>query len=339
MRGTSSADARIGLLGCGRIARYFHLPLLAPRLVAVADPDAASCEAARALVPGVRLHRDWRDLIDAGGLDAVVVCLPPADHAAAAIAAFEAGLHVYVEKPLALDLAQAERVEAAWYAAERCGAVGFNFRFNPNFRALRDRIAGGETGRPVAITGAFASPRRALVGWKTSTDAGGGALRDLAVHHLDLLAFVTGEPIAHVAARERTLDREGDVVTVDATLRGGTPAQLVATQCTGHGDNRLDLLCEAGRLVAAASDPVPRPIERAPGRLARVARAARRAAELAPRRLLHPPGAEPSFALALAAFVAAVEGRAPWSGADIGDGRRVAALIDAIERGATARAA
>ena len=326
-------EVRIGLLGCGRIARHFHLPLLAPHLAAVADADAASLEAARAVVPSARLHAHWRDLLEAAEVDAVVVCLPPALHAPAAVAAFEAGLHVYVEKPLALALEDAERVEAAWLASGRCGAVGFNFRFNPNFRALRERLAAGELGRAVALTGAFASPRRAPADWKASVATGGGALRDLAVHHLDLVAFVCGEPVARAVALERTVALEGDAVAVHGALEGGAPVQLVATQCTAHAANRLELLCEAGRLVAAANDPAPRRVERAPGRLARVARARDRVAGLAPRRLLHPPGAEPSFALALGAFVDAASGRAPWTGADVADGRRVAALIDAIESG------
>ena len=94
---------RIGVIGCGQIARAIHLPVLAripdARLAALAEPVEPNRVAAAAMAPGARVFSDYRELLDAGGLDAAVICVPPHLHAPCAIAAFDAGLHVYLEKP------------------------------------------------------------------------------------------------------------------------------------------------------------------------------------------------------------------------------------------------
>ncbi len=327
--------SRVALLGCGRIAQFFHLPILAARqdctLLAVADADAAATRRAQAIAPSARGFADWAEALALDGLDAAVICLPPALHAPAAIAAFEAGLHVYVEKPLALTEADARAVDAAWRASGRVGAVGFNFRFHPNFERLRTRLASGELGRLIAVRGVFAAPRRAGPVWKGQRASGGGALRDLAVHHLDLIAHVTGQALSEPSALDRSFNVEGDIVALTARLADGTPAQLFATQATALGENSIELFCEAGRVIADAADPGPRRVDQAPGRFARARRALRLAAELDPRRLKRWGARDVSFERALGAFVTAAAGTAPWTGATIADGTQVAALIEQAE--------
>src|SRR5918999_3595688 len=95
---------RVALLGCGRIAQRFHLPVLTSlqgvELSAVAEPEINARDAARCFAPRASLFPDYRSLLAARQLDAVVICLPPALHAEAAVACLEQGLHVYLEKPL-----------------------------------------------------------------------------------------------------------------------------------------------------------------------------------------------------------------------------------------------
>ena len=91
---------RIGVIGCGQIARAIHLPVLArirdARVVALAEPVEASRAAAAALAPEAAAFADYRELLQTRGLDAAVICVPPHLHAPCAIAAFDAGLHVYL---------------------------------------------------------------------------------------------------------------------------------------------------------------------------------------------------------------------------------------------------
>src|SRR5689334_16087300 len=127
-------SVRVGILGCGGIARVAHLPSLARidgvSIVALADPDASCLSAARGITNNAATFADYADVVAMEGVDAVVVALPPALHADATIAALRAGKHVYVEKPLATSLDDAARVVAAWEGTSLTGMMGFNYRFN-----------------------------------------------------------------------------------------------------------------------------------------------------------------------------------------------------------------
>jgi predicted dehydrogenase len=339
---------RVGLFGCGRIASFFHAPILAARgdveVVAIADGAVEARDRVGMSLPGAVRFADWRTALQVADLDAAVICLPPALHAPVAIAAFEAGLHVYVEKPLALSLGEADAMIAAWRAAGTAGMVGFNFRFHPLIQATRARLGAGELGEIVAVRTMFTSARRVLPGWKADPRAGGGALADLATHHFDLVAHLTGRAVdpASIRAAERR-EPGGAAASVIAALDDGAPVQMLAAQTTGHSTNVLEVLGERGHLtIDLVNDLRPRTLETPPGRLARAHRLAGRMRLLAPRELAHAPGREPSFARALGAFVSAAR-TGTRAEPDLDDGRRAVALVLAAERaaasGATLRAA
>src|SRR5215203_3111260 len=195
---------RIGVIGCGQIARGIHLPVLGripdARVVALAEPVEASRAAAIAMAPGARSFSDYRELIQGGGLDAVVICAPPHLHAPSAIAAFEAGLHVYLEKPLAPSLAEGQRIVDAWRRARRVGMMGFNFRFHPQAERMRQRLRAGDVGTPLGVRTVFSILPHELPEWKRTRDTGGGVLLDLASHHIDLVHHLLDDPVARVYA-------------------------------------------------------------------------------------------------------------------------------------------
>ncbi|HEX8206927.1 MAG TPA: Gfo/Idh/MocA family oxidoreductase, partial [Solirubrobacteraceae bacterium] len=136
---------RIGFAGCGRAAAELHLPALRGRagftVVALADPDGERARevAERFGVP--RTYADTEALAADDAVELVAVCSPPRTHAAAALAALEAGKDVFVEKPLALDLAEADALIAA--AEGRFAAVGFNLRLHRQVMAAREALAAG----------------------------------------------------------------------------------------------------------------------------------------------------------------------------------------------------
>jgi predicted dehydrogenase len=137
-----TAQVRIGLVGCGRVAELAYLPALraAPsvRLASVADPVIARC---RACAPGIPAYESAAALVAAGGVDAVVAATPAATHLAVAAAAAAADLPALVEKPPAPDAAGA----AALAALEPSPWIGFNRRFDPALQRLRARMpADGE---------------------------------------------------------------------------------------------------------------------------------------------------------------------------------------------------
>src|SRR5919106_1736598 len=326
---------KIGVIGCGRIAGLFHLPVLARmpgvELCALADPDPARLSAASALAPGPATFTSYERLIARSEAEAVVVCLPPALHAEVAVAAFDAGRHVYLEKPIALDLAGADDVVRAWRRAGTIGMTGFNFRFNPAFMAARKRLAGGAVGEVIAVRATFCSARRNLPDWKRSRTTGGGALRDLGAHHLDLVPHLLDAPVVRVSGLERSRFSEADTALLHLELASGVPVEVTLSMCTGVNANRIEVLGTAGRLVVEAIDALPNPIERAEGRHARLLRLQRVFAGLHPKRVLRSPGSEPSFAVALGVFVNAARAGRPVT-PDIEDGRRCLAVVAAAER-------
>ncbi|HEX7291512.1 MAG TPA: Gfo/Idh/MocA family oxidoreductase [Conexibacter sp.] len=136
---------RIAVVGGGLIAQTVHVPTLAAlperfELVALADPSATVREALAARYPGLRTHADWRALIEDEQLDALVVCSPNGTHVDVTLAALDAGLHALVEKPLAIDPADAETIAARSEAAGRVVQVGYHKRYDAGYAALLDGL-------------------------------------------------------------------------------------------------------------------------------------------------------------------------------------------------------
>jgi predicted dehydrogenase len=136
---------RVGLAGGGLVAQAAHLPALrrlpeAFAVAALADPSAAIRDRVSAAFGIPRAYEDWRAMLDGAALDALIVCSPNATHAEIALAALDAGLHVLVEKPLCITVADADRLVAAAERSGRVLQVGYMKRFDPGFANLRDAL-------------------------------------------------------------------------------------------------------------------------------------------------------------------------------------------------------
>lgn len=136
-----SDPLRVAVIGGGAIAQAVHLPALTAledrfRVVALADPSATVRDALAGRYPGVRMHADWRDALDGGGLDAVIVCSPHATHAEIALAAMDLGLHVFVEKPLCISPEDADAICTRRDATGLTVQVGYMKRYDAGYEAL-----------------------------------------------------------------------------------------------------------------------------------------------------------------------------------------------------------
>ena len=245
---------RVGLFGCGRIASLFHGPILARtdgiRVVAIADSDPAARAKMSTIIPSATLFSDWKRPLALGAIDAAVICLPPSLHAPATLEAFETDAHVYVEKPLALSTADADQMIAARNRLGKIGMVGFNFRFHPHFIEARRQLQNGELGELQAIRTINTSERRNLPAWKLEISSGGGAFEDLATHHLDIIAFLTGDRIDPRSIQiEEYRQPFGSTASVSARLEKGQPVCIVASQTSGQNETKVQLLCEYGHLT------------------------------------------------------------------------------------------
>jgi UDP-N-acetyl-2-amino-2-deoxyglucuronate dehydrogenase len=213
---------RVGIVGCGRIARNHVSALRAVdgvQVAAVADLDAGR---ARTFAREHGVDRAFGDLEQmlAAGLDAVTICTPHAEHEAGVLAAVRHGLHVLCEKPIALRVAQAERMIAAADAAGVRFGVLFQRRFWPAAARIRAAIDDGRMGPPICggvvarlNRGADyyrAEPWRGR--WETE---GGGVLMTQVIHHVDLLQWFMGTA-RKVTGRCATLARQ-QIIDVEDT--------------------------------------------------------------------------------------------------------------------------
>jgi predicted dehydrogenase len=188
----------IGLIGAGVMARR-HVDVLARlggvAVTAVCDVDADRANSLAAEV-GARAFPDWTALLEDGALDAAFVCTPPAAHAEPAIAAMQAGLAVYLEKPLARGLADGEAIAAAWGASGAVCAVGYQWRSLDLVDRMRGLLAGAAPGLMVGRSYGPTEPgRRDLEGgsaWFANPAASGGILFELASHDIDLQVALAG---------------------------------------------------------------------------------------------------------------------------------------------------
>ena len=138
-------SVRVGVVGAGLVAQAEHLPYLSALrdrfvLAGIAEPSRTVREALGARYGVTRLHADYRELLDAGGLDAVVVCSPAGTHAEVVLAALDAGLHVFVEKPMCITLADCDAIIAARDRAGKVVQVGTMKRFDPAVEAMLDAL-------------------------------------------------------------------------------------------------------------------------------------------------------------------------------------------------------
>lgn len=196
---------RVGVIGTGAIALLRHLPAYKScepagkaEVVAVCDAveESARLAAERFGVPAA--FADYRDLLAVPGLDAVSVCTPNAYHESISVAAIEAGKHVLCEKPLAMSLAGARRMQAA---AERAGvktAVNFRYRHIPAAGFVRDLIRAGELGEIYHVyvdyfNGTLHDPATPIRWRMVKSETGTGVLGDLSSHLIDLCRWWIGE--------------------------------------------------------------------------------------------------------------------------------------------------
>jgi myo-inositol 2-dehydrogenase/D-chiro-inositol 1-dehydrogenase len=215
----------VGLIGAGRIGRMHanHLAHRRPHinLAAVADvrPQAAEELAAELELP--RAFGDHRALLDDTTIEAVLVCSSTDTHARMIEEAAAAGKHVFCEKPLALDLAS---IDKALEAVDKAGVklqVGFNRRFNRNYRRVREIIASGQLGRPHLLRMNSMDPEPPPMAY---VEVSGGMFLDLAVHDLDLARYLIGSEVDEIFAAGSVLidpriGELGDVDTATITLR------------------------------------------------------------------------------------------------------------------------
>ncbi|MFC4467584.1 Gfo/Idh/MocA family oxidoreductase [Streptomyces xiangluensis] len=255
---------RIGLIGTGRIGTFHATALSRHREVGgsliVTDADTAR---ARALAD--RLGATAAPSVDeifTWGVDAVVITTATSAHAELIGRAARAGLPVFCEKPIAVDLAGTLEALAEVDAAGTILQMGFQRRFDAGYTAAREAVRSGSLGRLHTV--------RAMTSDQTPPPAAylplsGGLYRDCLVHDFDILRWVTGHEVTQVYAMGSDAGpamfreaRDIDTAAAVLTLGDGTLATATATRMNGAGyDVRMELAGELDQIGVGLDDRTP----------------------------------------------------------------------------------
>jgi len=156
-------------------------------------PESRAAFAADYDIP--RQYATVEDLLADGSADAVVIGTPNFLHAPQAVAALRAGLHVMVEKPMAMNAAEARGMVEAAASSTALLMIAHCFRFHPELVWLREQLAAGRLGRIIRTKGYGVHVAWGPSGWFSERNlAGGGALADMGVHAIDAARFLLGDP-------------------------------------------------------------------------------------------------------------------------------------------------
>ncbi|MFH8791689.1 Gfo/Idh/MocA family oxidoreductase [Streptomyces sp. NPDC017941] len=264
---------RIGLIGTGRIGT-FHSAVIARHpdveSLVVADVDAARAADLAARVGAVTAP-SVDALFEAGApggspagppLDALVITAATAAHAELIGRAARAGLPVFCEKPIALDLPGTLAALAEVEAAGTVLQLGFQRRFDAGYAAAREAVRAGRLGRLHTVRAMTSDPAPPPAAYLPLS---GGLYRDCLVHDFDVVRWVTGREVVEVYATGSDAGplmfrTAGDVDTaaVLLTLDDGTLVTATATRCNGAGyDVRMELAGEADQVSVGLDDRTP----------------------------------------------------------------------------------
>lgn len=256
------SDLRIGVLGCGRIGRM-HAELIAGRvegltLGAVFDVvgDAAVDTAARF---GGRVAESPEALIEGDDVDAVAICSSTDTHIDLLVAAAAAGKPVFIEKPLSLDLTEVDRGVRVVDAAGIPVQVGFNRRFDPSHRAVRDRVQRGDVGDVHLCRITSRDPAPPPIAY---IEVSGGIFNDMTIHDFDMARYVTGSEVVDVFAHgavlvDPAIGEAGDFDTIVVTMRheNGAITTIDNSRQAVYGyDQRVEVFGSAG--LAMSDNPL-----------------------------------------------------------------------------------
>ncbi len=194
-------NLRVGIIGAGAITQVAHLPVLRKlkgvEVVGICDTDMPKAKALADRFQVRDAYSDIEELLDYEQLDAVAICTPNHLHEPHVAAALAKGLHVLVERPLALTAPGVQRLLKLAEKKQRHLMVGMSHRYRSDVQIVRSFIQSGELGRVESIRGSWHvfRPSRASLGWRLKRDeSGGGAMMDLGQAVLDLGLWLGNNP-------------------------------------------------------------------------------------------------------------------------------------------------
>jgi myo-inositol 2-dehydrogenase/D-chiro-inositol 1-dehydrogenase len=259
-----TTKVNVGLIGAGRIGRV-HAETLSHRIpeaeiLAVADVIADSAHACAAEYQIPVVVTDPREIFNNPDIDAVIICSSTDTHAPFIAEAAASGKHIFCEKPIALDL---EKIDNALAAVEKAGVklqIGFNRRFDPNFKAARDAVAQGKIGQPHIVRITSRDPEPPPVSY---IKVSGGIFMDQTIHDFDMARYLVDSEVEEIYAAggvmvDPAIGEAGDIDTTVITLRyaNGVVGTIDNSRQAVYGyDQRVEVFGSGGMVVVSNDVP------------------------------------------------------------------------------------
>ena len=260
-----SRRVRVGLAGLGRFGKL-HATVLGGldgvEVVALCDPNGDELAALAARLPGAVAFDDFESMLERAALDAVFIVTPEAFHPAQALSAIGRGVATFVEKPLAMTVAEGAQVAAAAAAAGVPLQIGFVLRFDIQHALLKARIASGALGQIVSLR----AKRNTSKAWFPDYGDRAHPIHETAIHDIDLLFWYAESPVTRVQAIARNLSgmrypdgcwallefANGAVGMIETSwlVPAGAPANVVTPTWRGTIDAEIEVIgvAETGRI-------------------------------------------------------------------------------------------
>ena len=256
MSAPSSNETRIGLLAYGAIGHEHNLAIQATpglRLAAVCDTNPERVAAALELAPDAAAFASAEEMLDSGAIDLVVVSTPPNSHAHWAREALGRGIHVVLEKPMALSADECDELIAMADKANLLLVVYQNRRFDADYVTVARIIASGALGEVFHVDSFVGGYSRPCSYWHSDTEVSGGAIFDWGSHYLDQILTVMPGPVDDVSGvnhkRHWTHVTNANHAQVIVTFADGTQATFVNSDLAAARKPKYYILGTTGALV------------------------------------------------------------------------------------------
>ncbi|MBR2860244.1 MAG: inositol 2-dehydrogenase [Clostridia bacterium] len=254
----------VGIIGAGRIGKVHTQGIItgvrAAKIKTVADPFMNEETEAwlKSWDENIKVTKDYKEILADESIDAVIICSSTNTHSPISIEAIKAGKHVFCEKPIDHDVEKIKEVIEALKDSKVKYQVGFNRRFDHNFKAVRDAVAAGKIGQPhiIKITSRDPEPPNPAY-----VAVSGGMFLDMTIHDFDMVRFLAGCDAEEVYVQsavlvDKGIGEAGDVDTAVITLKmeNGAIAVIDNSRKAVYGYDQRAEVFGSGGMVATKND-------------------------------------------------------------------------------------
>lgn len=226
---------RVGVIGFGRMG-LTHFSIInshpAVEMTAIADTSSMMLNLVKKYLTQVKLFTDYKDLLNSGLVDAVIVCTPSVMHFDVCKMAADKNIHVFCEKPFTTSPQQARELADMFEQKELVNQVGYVYRFDVVFNKVKEllseRLIGKVTHTNAQFLSATISKMQPEKGWRSKRENGGGATYEMGSHVIDLMEYLFGKPSKIIGTLMNQVYSEAveDISEAQMIYEGGMSANI-----------------------------------------------------------------------------------------------------------------